>query len=180
MVELAEKRPFPEELLVQSQACTLRDDQPEQITWIAPERGAERAVSDALRQHFGAAFPAPGRSTAKAGMRLVWFAPGEALLLGPPAPRLRGAYLADQGSAWAGLRLEGAGAPDVLARLVPLDLRFGRFGRGHAARSLLGQVPLVVWRAGSQALGLLVPRSMAGFAADEIKRVMRLVAARPE
>ena len=38
---------------------------------------------------------------------------------------------------WACVRLDGSAAEDVLARLVPVDLRGSVFKRGHTARAQL-------------------------------------------
>ena len=64
----------------------------------------------------------------------------------------------------------------MLARLVPLDLD-PCFPVGTAARSLLRRVPLLVV-AREAGLDLLVPRSFARTAVQEIGTAMRSVAAR--
>ena len=85
----------------------------------------------------GLGWPAPGQVIAQGSARAQWFGLDLALLIGaaPEAGLARHAALTDQSDAWAVLRLEGAGAGDVLARLTPLDLRESVFGTGRTARA---------------------------------------------
>lgn len=152
---------------------------PEAITLVAPFDGQEKAVSEALKSTIGAAFPAPGRATGKAGARIVWSGLGQALVLGPPAD-VPGAAISDQSDAWACIVLEGANVPAVLARLCPLDLRESSFKRGHAARTLLGHMTCLILRSGVARYELLVFRSMARTAIHELARAMTSVAAQHE
>jgi len=146
------------------------------VTMVAPFRGQEAAVSDALKAAIGAGFPAANRALGKAGARVVWSGLGQALVLGPTVTNT-GAALVDQSDAWACLALEGDGAAAVLARLTPLDLRDGAFKRGHAARSLLGHMTCLFIRTGDARYEMLVFRSMAKTAVHEISRAMQSVTA---
>ena len=112
------------------------------------------------------------------GPRIVWTGRGQAFLIGAEPPKgLEGAAaLVDQSDGWAGLRLEGPAAADVLARLVPLDLR--AMAVGSCARSLLGHMALVLMRPEAEAFEMLVFRSMARTAVHEIDTAMRQLAAR--
>ena len=76
------------------------------------------------------------------------------------------------------LRLEGAGVEEVLARLTPLDLNPGMFKRGHAARSLLGHMNMVIARVGAEAFEIMVFRSMTKTAVHELEEAMKSIAAR--
>ncbi len=178
MVRLVEKSPCDGLLPVRAGALELEHLPVPATAWIAPAPGREAAVSQALKQVVGAAFPAPGRATGKAGTRCVWFAQGEALLLAAAVPALADAAVVDQSHGWAVLRLSGPGCEDVLARLVPLDLRPAQFRRGHAARTTARHVPMVVIRAGQGAFELIVPSSMVKTAVDDLAGAMRIVAAR--
>ena len=71
------------------------------------------------------------------------------------------------------LSLTGAGAEDVLARLVPVDLR----GMGAAARSSLGHMGVILMRH-KDGFELMVFRSMARTAWHEIEAAMKMQAAR--
>ena len=141
------------------------------ITSVAPFRGREQDVSDALKATIGTGFPAPGRVTGRTGARVAWSGLGQALVLGPRvAPQ--GAAVTDQSDAWACLALSGRGSADVLARLTPLDLRDSRFRRGHAARSLLGHMPCLFLRTGTTRYELLVFRSMTRNVVEELGRAV--------
>lgn len=158
----------------------LKGVEPGRLTWLAPWPGAEAALSAALEAAHGVPFPAPG-GTASAGAtaRILWAGRAQALLVGPePDPALAeyGAVL-DTGEAWTALQLTGSAAPDVLARLVPLDLRPAAFPAGRTCRTLLGHMNVQI-TATAEGVEILAMRSMAGTAAHEIERAMRAVAAR--
>ena len=124
--------------------------------------------------------PAPNRATGKTSARAVWFGPDQAMLIGPePNWSLANeATVVDQSDAWAVVRLEGAGADDVLARLVPVDLRTGTFKRGHTVRTLLQHMTVSVTRVGDQAFQIMAFRSMAKTLVHDLQRAMESVAAR--
>jgi len=84
----------------------------------------------------------------------------------------------DQGDGIAAVRLEGGGARDVLARLVPLDLRDGSFPEGATARTLLNHMAVTLTRVGAEAWEILAMRSMAATLVRELAEAMRHVAAR--
>ncbi|SIN85601.1 2Fe-2S iron-sulfur cluster-binding protein [Vannielia litorea] len=123
----------------------------------------------------GMALPAPGKSAARGGARLCWWGAGQAMLLGAEPGAVTGAALVDQSDGWVGFALEGAGAAEVLARLVPLDC--AAMAEGCVARSLLGHMPVAVLRLG-EGFALYVFRSMAGTAREELGHAMMGVAAR--
>ncbi len=123
----------------------------------------------------GMGFPAPGESAAKGVARLCWWGAGQAMLIGAEPGRVKGAAVVDQSDAWVGFALEGAGAAEVLARLVPLELE--TMADGAVARSLLGHMPLALVRTGA-GFALYTFRSMAGTAWGELEHALRGVAAR--
>jgi len=149
---------------------------------IVPFRGREGAVAAVL----GAHLPAPGGSETLAdGSLFVWAGLDHWLLRGPGADaalagRLAGdAAAVDVSDGWAALVLAGAGWRDVLARLVPLDLDAGVRPPGSAASSLLRHVPCVIMVRDDDVL-MLVPRSYARSAVEDIARAMDGVAARAQ
>lgn len=148
------------------------------ITSVSPFKGQEAAVSEAMKAQVGAAFSAPGRTTGRAHARAVWSGRGQALVLGVALEPIKGAAMTDQTDAWACVALDGPGARDVLARLVPLDLRDGVFAQGHATRTLIGHMHAVLMRTGPDRYGIMVFRSMARTLAHELKSAMEAVAAR--
>ncbi len=154
---------------------TLSEVLPAAITSVAPFAGEEGAVSAALMDATGAGFPDPNRWTGGAA-RIVWTGPGQAMVLGPRvAPG--GAAVTDQSDAWAILRLEGAGAEAVLARLVPVDVRRAQFPPGHAARTMLHHMTCTLMRVGDAAFEIMVFRSMAATAVHHLEIAMKSVAA---
>ncbi|MCF6232106.1 MAG: sarcosine oxidase subunit gamma [Rhodobacteraceae bacterium] len=150
------------------------------ITSISPYKSREKDLSAALKAAHGLAFPAPGRSSAKAGARAIWFSQGQALLIGPDPDTGLGelAALTDQSDAWAVVRLEGGGAVDVLARLMPLDLRPAVFKRGHTARTELAHMLASLTKVGDKSFQIMVFRSMARSLLHDLKTAMEAVAVR--
>lgn len=136
-----------------------------------PADAALRAAVEAF------AGPLPGRlrHTLSGGRGVVWMAPDEVLVMTPrrgPVPDLPGALVADMSDARAAIGLEGAGARDVLAKLVSVDLARGAFGPGVARRTRLGQVGALILCLERDAFEVLVARSVAAYALD----VLRLAA----
>lgn len=156
--------------------AVLEEWQPGTITSVAPLAGAG---VDAALQPLGFGFPAPNSMAQAQGARIVWTGRGQAFLIGTDAPEglASVAALTDQSDGWAGLRLTGVRAADVLARLVPLDLR--AMAPGTAAHSLLGHMPLVLMRPDTDSFEMLVFRSMARTAVHELDTAMMQLAARP-
>ena len=159
--------------------CRLAALPQEQITEIRPFPGRLAAVNATL-QPLGLRFPAPGESLAQGGRRLCWAGREAGFLLGGAAPAGLSAHaaVADQSDGWAGLRLEGDDCVDVLARLVPLDLRPASFAPGRSGRAPLNHMPALFVRVSGQAFDILVFRSMVETAVEELAGAMRGVAAR--
>ena len=150
------------------------------LTSVAPYAGQEASVSDAMKAAHEVGFPAPNRAPGKAGARAIWFGRDMALLAGPePDTSLREhAALTDQSDAWTCVELSGAGAEDVLARLVPVDLRRATFKRGHTVRSQIKHMNGSITRIGADSFLLLVFRSMAETLVHDLKEAMQTVASR--
>lgn len=176
MARLVAKSPCWGLLPVSVDGAALTEVKPEAITSVAPFRGQEKAVSGALEAAVGGAFPRPNRTSGKDGARVVWTGPGQAMVLGPRvAPE--GAAVTDQSDAWAVMRLEGRLAEAVLARLVPIDVRRAQFKAGHTARTQLHHMTCSLTRVGAGAFEIMVFRSMAKTAVEELHRAMKSVAA---
>jgi heterotetrameric sarcosine oxidase gamma subunit len=150
------------------------------MTSLTPYKGRAKDLSGALKTAHGMAFPAAGRATGKAGARAIWFSHGQAILQGPApdAALAEHAALTDQSDAWVVVRLEGKGAVDVLARLMPLDLRPSVFKRGHTARTELLHMAASVTKTGENAFQIMVFRSMAKTLVHDLKTAMEGVATR--
>lgn len=180
MVDLVAKSPCAGLLPVTHGAVRLSEVKAGHMTSLAPFKGQQEALSDALKAAHGMAFPAVNRATGKEGARAIWFSRRQALLVGPePDPVLaKHAAITDQSDAWTVVRLEGARAEDVLARLVPVDLRGTVFKRGHTLRSQLMHMSASVTRMGEQAFQIMTFRSMAGTLVHDLETAMVGVAAR--
>jgi len=150
------------------------------LTSVAPYKGRDAALGKALKAAHGMGWPEPNRATGKDGARAIWFGQRMALLAGPePAAGLaEHAALTDQSDAWTAVTLEGPGVADVLARLVPLDLRPGVFAPGHTARTELQHMMASVTKTGEAAFLILVFRSMAQTLLHDMQVAMEGVAAR--
>ena len=180
MAELIASRPAAGLVPVRIADLSLTEESFGALTSLSPRRGAEGALGAALQTAHGLGWPAPNRSTQADAARLIWFGHAHALLIGPdPAQGLHEhAALTDQSDAWVALRLAGDGAEDVLARLVPIDLRASQFETGHTARSLLGHAHVSLTRTGDDAFLILGFRSMAKTLVHELELAMNSVAAR--
>lgn len=145
------------------------------VTQVAPFAGQ----ADAVAARLGVALPEPGRARAVEGGRLIWAGPGRAWLIGRAAPDLSGlAAVVEQGDGIACVLLDGPSARDVLARLVPLDLRERAFPEGATARTLLNHMAVTLVRVGADGFEIMAMRSMAATLVRELREAMEHVAAR--
>ena len=142
--------------------------------------GDALAFEGALQDTHGLAVPKPNRSTGKDGARCIWFGRSEVVLVGtaPNGALGKHAAVVDVSDGWAAVTVQGVDAVDVLARLVPVDLREAHFKRGHSARTQIGHVATSITRIGADKLLILVFRSMAGTLIAELRHAMEGVAAR--
>ncbi|WP_246455410.1 sarcosine oxidase subunit gamma [Sulfitobacter aestuariivivens] len=149
------------------------------LTSLSPV-GDGKDFAAALKAAHGLGAPKPGRATGRDGQRCLWFARSEVLLAGPVPDKTLEAHAAvvDQSDGWACVTLSGAGAVDVLARLVPVDFRESIFKRGHTARTLVQHMSASITRTGADTFLILVFRSMAGTLVHELKVAMEAVASR--
>jgi sarcosine oxidase subunit gamma len=179
VADLVEKSPCAGLVPVTAGALRLSEIAFGPMTSVAPFRGQAAAVDGLLRTQ-GLGWPAPGQVIGQGAARVQWFGLDLALLIGvaPGAGLAEHAALSDQSDAWAVLRLEGAGAVEVLARLTPLDLRESVFGVGQTARSDLGHMAAAITRVEVQAYEIMGFRSMAGTLVHELSTAMTRVAAR--
>lgn len=147
------------------------------VTSVAVFPGGGKAVAKGLKT-LGLAMPEPNSFAEKKGARIVWTGRDQAFLMGVEAPALEGAAVTDQSDGWAVLGLSGAGAVDVLARLVPVDLRLAALPVGRVIRTQLNHMNVVILRTGDHAFEILGFRSMARTAWHELETTMLMVAAR--
>jgi sarcosine oxidase subunit gamma len=156
---------------------TLAEVDPGSITSIAVFPGGTKAAAKGLKA-LGLVMPAPNSFAEKKGARIVWTGRDQAFLTGVAPPAIEGAAVTDQTDGWAVLAVSGPGAIDVLARLVPLDLRLPQFPVGRVVRSQVNHMNAVILRTGDYSVEIMVFRSMARTAWHELVTTMHMVAAR--
>ncbi|MCH2066374.1 MAG: sarcosine oxidase subunit gamma [Shimia sp.] len=180
MVELLAKTPCEGLLPISVGNVSLAEDLPVSLTMLTVHKGRLEACSELLKSAHGMAMPKPNRATGTAAARAIWFGRDQAMLVGPaPNWSLKNeAAVVDQSDAWAVVKLEGVGAEDVLARLVPVNVRTATFKRGHTARTMLGHMTVSITRVGEQAFQIMAFRSMAKTLVHDLQRAMESVAAR--
>jgi heterotetrameric sarcosine oxidase gamma subunit len=147
------------------------------VTSIALFPGGGKAVARGLKA-LGLAMPEPNSFAEKKGARIIWTGREQAFLTGADCPALEGAAVTDQTDGWTVLALSGAGAVDVLARLVPMDLRLAAFSVGGALRTQLNHMNVIILRTGDHAFEIMAFRSMARTAWHELEAAMQMLAAR--
>lgn len=134
--------------------------------------GGETAAEQAVRAAYGVALPEIGRSSlAGDGTRLIRLAPDLAFALFPHATpdaervvaeRLKGAvYTTDQTDVWVALALSGPNTRRALERICPIDLHGQVFGVGHAARTVMEHLGVLILRTGDDDYLLLSASSSA-------------------
>lgn len=180
MAELISKSPLDGRAPAEIGAAWLSEVVATPITCVAPFRQRQAEADEVLRSALGLGFPEPGAVIASAQARCVWSGREQAFLIGaaPPEPLGGCALVTDITDGWAMLRLGGAGAEDVLARLVPVDLRAGAFAPGRVLRSELAQMMALIRRTEDD-FEIMVMRSFAESAWSELQSAMETVAARP-
>ena len=145
----------------------------DQLTSVAPFAGQAKAVSARLKEQVGDGLPAVGRRSGA----VMWFGHGTWMVAG--CVTLDGlAAITDQSDAWAVIAINGARVEDVLARLVPIDLRALVFKKNLVAKTMLGHLSVPIARSGSESFEIMVMRSTAHTLVHDLEVAMRGVAAR--
>ena len=178
MVKLIERTPAAGLLPIQKGDLALEEITGLKVTSLQPFKGQAKALATALKKLTKLPAPEIGRSHSAGPWRCIsagldtWFVFGSEALREVP-----GAATTDQSDGWAGLRLSGAKAADVLARLVPIDLREVAFPTDRAAKTLLNHMALIIDRR-NDGFDLWVFRSMVKSAVHEIDVALQAVVAR--
>jgi len=143
------------------------------IVEIVTRRRRAVAVAAAFQAVFGAAPPSPGRAAQAGVATLVAIAPDDWLVLGAPAApgemvtRLAASFagdalVADQSAGYAVLRIGGGAARATLAKGCRVDLHPREFGPLRVARTLIAQVPTILFQVdAAPRFDLLVPSTLA-------------------
>ena len=166
MAKLIATGPFDGRLPLEGRGVVVEAADFEPMTLVIAARGTAPKVS-------GLTFPEPGEVRSSGTKRLIWMGPGQALLCGAEAPKAEPLVTMDHSDAWAVARVSGDAGPDVLSRLVPLDLRVTVFPVGSTARTLIGHMTGSVIRIDEITLDLIVMRSMAGTLVHDLERALR-------
>jgi sarcosine oxidase subunit gamma len=176
VLDLTEKSPCDGALPIAVNGTALSEVDLGPLTLLSPWRDRERGMGDALKAAHGVTWPDVGRATGgravdRQNNRAIWFGLGQVLLAGPTpqADLADHGAMVDQSDAWTCLQLDGDNSADVLARLVPVDMRATVFKRGHTARTELGHVQVSVTRLSNTAFLILGPRSMAGSLVHDLR-----------
>lgn len=150
------------------------------MTGISPHAGEVAQVSAALEAAHGVALPGPGRMVSGTGAEVLWFGRNRWLLVGaaPGEGLAAHAALTDQSDAWVTVEVTGAKGPEVLARLVPVDLRAAIFAEGSVVRTELYHMQAAIARTGAETLRVMCFRSMAGTLVHDLVTAAEAVAAR--
>jgi len=150
------------------------------MTGISPYAGEVAQVSAALEAAHGLRLPGPGKMAVAGGVSVLWFGRNRWMLIGSAPGEGLGdhAALTDQSDAWVTVEISGAAGVDVLARLVPLDLRPAAFPEGSVARTELYHMQAAIARTGAEDLRVMCFRSMAGTLVHDLVTAAEAVAAR--
>ncbi len=177
MVKLLPRSPCADLLPRTVGTITMSEVLLDRVMSVAPFAGQAKPTSAALKDQIGLGLSAPGRAVSNRRARVIWA--GQRMWLVAADVSLDGlAAVTDQSDAWAILRIEGAGVEDVLARLVPIDLRASTFKGGHTARTMLGHMSVGITRVGAQAFEVMAMRSMAATLVHDLQVAAENVAAR--
>jgi len=157
----------------------VREIIPDHMTSIAPFKGQASALNKMLMDAHGVKYPAAGRVVTKEGVRCQWVGHAHAMLIGPAAARelAHVAAVTDQTDAWAIVKIQGADVEQVLARVIPMDLRAKVFKTHHTARTMVQHMAASVTRVGPDAFEIMVMRSMARTLVHDLETAMENVAA---
>lgn len=159
----------------------LTEGDPGPMTLLMPYRGRTKALDSALMAAHGIGLPDPNAMTRAGKVTCLFFGLDSYLLCGVAADAglVQHAALVDQSDGWTVLHLTGATVPDVLARLVPLDLRDAGFPVGAVVRTLVGHMNASISRPQGDSWQIMVFRSMAKTLLHEVETAAEQVAARP-
>jgi methylglutamate dehydrogenase subunit D len=127
------------------------------LATVMVRNGKYGELSDALNRAFGLELPAPGRRLSNGSLALTWSSPGQWLARAERTDRsafeirLRSALssvasISNQSDGRTILRIAGAGARDVLAKGVPIDLHPTVFGPGQTASTVVAHINCHFWQ----------------------------------
>jgi sarcosine oxidase subunit gamma len=153
---------------------TLREVQPDSILQVQAWPASLATVQSLLAELFGEAAPPAGRATSLDAFFLGAIGAGRFLMAGDADLAGRLARLLPAGEAAVVelshgrtiLRIEGAEAPDVLARCVAIDVDASAFPPGRLAQTMIHHIDVLLHRRGGDVFDLWVGRSFAAALAE--------------
>ncbi|MGL4440742.1 MAG: sarcosine oxidase subunit gamma [Bosea sp. (in: a-proteobacteria)] len=124
---------------------------------ITMRRGQDSALRTAARTGLGLELPTMGATLGNGRLSAIGIGPGNWMIIsGPEAPgsfasRIKGALglaasVVETGHGQVILELSGAKARQVLAKGCRLDLHPRVFQAGQVARTIIAQIPVVLWQ----------------------------------
>jgi heterotetrameric sarcosine oxidase gamma subunit len=150
------------------------------------QSASDAALQEALMSEIELQLPPPQRAIIRGEYSLLWLTPSEWLLelptgaiesLQSPLTRRLAMSLAvvtDVSDAFACYQINGVRATEFLASGCGLDFRTQSFSTGRVARTLLADVPAIIWKTGEpQRFRCLVDRSFAAHLQDWLTDVSR-------
>jgi len=132
----------------------------------------------AVKKVSGVAVPAVRKAVVTDGRGAAWMSPDELLVFVPYAEAdaaaaalstaLKGLHhmAVNVSDARAYIRVEGAGAAEVMAKNAPADLSPAAFAAGDFRRTRLGQTAAAFWRDAAGAFHVICFRSVGDYAFD--------------
>lgn len=179
MDNLVPKSPCGDLLPMTVGSVSVREVDLGQMALILPFKKKVAEVSKRLKQDIGLTLPKANSSVVHDVARLLWFGRDSYMLVGrQDCELLDCAAVTDQSDAWACVEVSGEGVEDVLARLVPVDLRPFAFGPDATIQTLVGHMTASLTRVGPDEILIMVFRSMAETLVEDLKEAMEAVAAR--
>jgi len=153
---------------------TVRELAPRGMITVRGELGSA-AMKKAVKAATGTAVPGVREVLAKDEKLAAWMSPDELLIVLPGeetaaaveafTAALDGVHslVADVSDARASFGVEGAGAREVLAKLLPVDLHPDAFATGMIRRSHCAQAPAAIWMTGPEQFELICFRSVGQY-----------------
>lgn len=173
MVELMPNPPLGEEPL-EIGRVRLSEVVLENVWSVTPFKGRTAAVSKALANEIGVMLSEVGCLRAHGNVEVLWSGLDQWFVVGRAVNEIPGAAITDQSDNWACFNIRGPVAPDVMARLCPLDLR--GFNLGQVARTEFAHMmSLIVAR--DAGYDIWVMRSFAKTAWHDLSEAARSIEA---
>lgn len=151
---------------------TLSIRHPAEIVTVIARKGKNRAVSTALKKHYGLACPKPGEHSTVNGVSLQWCGQDQWYAVADEAGgmdlynalsnRLKAsASVSDQSHGRVIIRISGPKARNVLAKGTPVDLHPDAFGPGRCGVSQIAHIGVHIAQTGPDDFELSLFRGFA-------------------